>query len=434
MSESVSTKRMLFSFWDGGRCHATHVIAMAAEAHKRGHEVGFVSSDKFAAELAALAMTSAVYTIPNRPPSPKPLQAEFPVYCHSLRHAQRMQALGFDNVQWLQTTTDQEVAAIKDFRPDVVVNDYRDTIRTAAEVTDVPVVGIIRSDGNVHGRRLGSWVVPPPDLSIPDCRDSFSEVRSGYDLSPIDDERYMFSGNVNLIPSIPAIDPLYENPGDLHYVGILSRWSRGDGTFEPVSAAATPRVFSYIGEPSRPAYGYESMLSEVIESEPDMGFYVVGNPAKYTTPPLLSRQRDGSVKVAPFISGPEATEDSSMVLTHGGHGTATLSLAMGRPIIGIGAFTSEAATTVRNIAAAGAGLYVPHSEKPLERRPSPHVGESWDMLGHWETELNSSRIHEAISTVLSDGSYTERAVRLGEELLSLGGVERAVDIIQSHAL
>lgn len=430
MSES---KRLLFSFWDGGRGHLTRVLALAAEAHKRGHEVGFISSPKYASEIGSLAMTDAVYTIPNRPPQAKPKNAEFPLYSHALRHAQRLQALGFNDVRWLQAATLNEIETIDSFRPDAVINDYRDTIRTAAEATSTPVIGITQTTGNIHGHTLGDWVEPPADFVLPDCRASFNEVRHDFGLPPIQDERYMFSGDANIIPSSPSLDPLLSNPGDSHYVGMLSRWVRKSDLFLPVSRQASPRAFSYVGESNRPSYGYENMLSQVISSEPDMGFYVVGDPNNYNGPGLISRYYEGSLRVAPFISAPEATEDSSLVLSHGGHSTMALTMAIGRPIIGIGAFTSEAASNIRNVAAAGAGIYLPHSQTVPEKRPSPHAGEPWDILGHWQTSLSAGQIHDAIHTVLEDSSYTDNAARLGAELLSLGGVERAVDIIESYA-
>lgn len=429
---SKETKRIMFAFWDGGRGHLTRVAALATEAHGRGHEVGFVTSDKYASELGALAIQPAVFSIANRPPAPKPMKGQFPVYSHAFLHAQRLRGLGFDDSRWLKAITQQEKRALEEFSPHVVVNDYRDTIRTAAEATAIPVVGITQTTGNVHGKTLGNWVTPPPDAQLPDCKDSFNEVRAYYGLAPITDERYMFSGDINIIPSSPSLDPV-DDPHSFH-VGMLSKWSRGDGSFKAIDAnVAQHRIFSYVGESTRPTYGYENILGAVIQQHPEQGFYVVGDPRDYSSSHLEVRQESGSLVVAPFISGPEATEDSSVILTHGGHSTVALALGLGRPIIGIGAFQSEAATTLRSVEGHGAGLYIPHSSQPLERRPSLHDGEDWEMFGHWQTTIQPDDVSQAIDKVLHDNTYRHKAVQLGQELLDLGGVEYALDIILGQA-
>jgi len=424
-------KRMMFSFWDGGRGHLARVRNLAIEAASRGHEVSFVTSEKYANELGSIAAASNIHVIENKPPGVPSPPYEFPLYSHAFRHAQRLRGLGFDNVQWMEKVTAQEVQAVKQFRPDVVVNDYRDTIRTSAEVCDVPVVGITHTTGNIKGHNLGSWVTPPTDAKLPDCRPSFNEVRSNHGLAEISDELYMFSGDTNIIPSIPALDPLKTPSNNSHYVGMISEWNSLPGDFRPLNSPAAQNIYSYVGEPTRPSYGYENILAEVIESEPSLGFYVIGNQDRYDSPAIRLRQEDNTVRVAPFIPASSALRDSSVVLSHGGHSTTCLALSLGKPVIGVGAYQSEAATTLRNVANAGAGLFLPHSQDRLERRTAPDLGEDVDIFGYWHTELGSHDLGQAIRTVVEDTRYTERAAQFGEELVAMGGVRRAIDICES---
>jgi UDP:flavonoid glycosyltransferase YjiC (YdhE family) len=434
MSKTVpSEMKLMMSFWDGGRCHFTRTMALAEEAKIRGHEVGVVTSEKYAPVIGSLAIVDKIFVIPTRPPNTPPPPYEFPLYSHAFRHAQRLRGLGFDNVDWLHKITEMEIAAIEEFKPDVIVNDYRDTIRTAAQAKDIPVAGVTHTTGSVDGLPFAWWTKPPENAVLPDCRDSFNEVRSYYNLYPINDEREMFSGDITLIASSPSLEPLARDSENTHHVGMLSKW-KPDNDFEPIDPTLVDKnIFSYVGETTRPQYGYEEMLTRVIEREPQLGFYIVGNVDRYNNPIIAKRQRDKTVVVADFIPGPNAIHDSAVTLNHGGHGTTMLSLALGRPLICIGPYQSECASSFRGTEEQGAGIMLNHSTGPLEQRPAPDLGENVEIFGYWHSELTSGLIHETINKVINDESFTLNAQRLGRELLELGGVVKAMDLIQEIA-
>lgn len=424
--------RMMFGFWDGGRGHYTRAMTIATEAHERGSAVGIVTSDRYADEIGRLSLADEVYVIPNRPPH-KPAPYAMPLYSHALRHAQRQRGLGFDNIPWLRQTTAMEIEAIRHFKPDVVVNDYRDTFRTAAEACRVPIVGVAETTGHPQGYSLGWWEVSD-DLILPDCRDSFNQIRSEYDLAPIQDERELFSGDMHLIPSSPSLDPLVEASSVTHYVGRICQWiPEGSNVPYITSEKANRHVYSYVGDPARQEYGYETMLAQIIQQEPDRGFYIAGNSARYAKLGLESRQADGTVVLRDFLPADPLINDSEVVLCHGGQGTVMQALILGKPLIGIGPYHSQMTSIFRPLEEAGAGIMLNHSEGPLERRPAPDLGEGVDMLGYWQTELTAEKIHEAITTVTTTPDYALRAAQLGAELSRLGGVRQAVDLCQSLA-
>jgi UDP:flavonoid glycosyltransferase YjiC (YdhE family) len=433
MPSATNGMKMMVSFWDGGRCHFTRAMTLAEEAQKRGLEVGVITSEKYAQEVGSLAVANEVYVIPTRPPDTPPPPYEFPLYSHAFRHAQRLRGLRFDNIDWLHEVTAKEIEAIRDFKADVIVNDYRDTIRTSAQVNGVPVVGVTHTTGNVDGLPFVWWTTPPNNVTLPDCRNSFNHVRADYGLDPIIDEREMFSGDINLIPSSPSLESLVNNSGNSHYVGVLSGWKPND-SFHPIDPSlVSKKLFSYVGEPTRPQYGYEDMLTQVISEEPDMGFYIVGSPNRYSSKSIDARRRDGTVVVAEFLPGSLAINDSSVVLSHGGNGTTMLSLAMGKPIVCIGPYQSDCMSTFKGIEEQGAGVMLNHSTGPFERRPAPDLGEGVEIFGYWKTKLSAIMIHDAIRKVLDDERFFLNAQRLGRELIELGGAERALDLIQEVA-
>lgn len=428
MSEQSANNRMMLSFWDGGRCHVTRMMTIAEEAQQHGIEVGFITSEKYAQEVGAIALDN-VYVIPNRPPNPPPAPYPFPLYSHAFRHAQRLRGLQFDNVDWLRQTTQAEIDAIRDFKPGVIVNDYRDTIRTAAEVCGVPVAAITHTTGNVDGFTLGWWVAPPEDAHIPDCRDSFNQVRAEFGLSPIVDEREMFSGTINCIPSIEEIDPLRQKSPNSFYVGMISRGPKPDPSFKTISPEkAAKRIFSYVGEPTRPQYGYEEMLRRVIESDEEHGYYVVGPRDRYESAEITARERKGNLVIGSYLPGATVIEDSEVVMCHGGNGTVMLSLSMGKPLICVGPYQSDCTSIFRQVENQGAGILLNHSTGPLEQRSAPDLGNDISIFGYWDTSLDADTLSTAISRVTSEPAYRENARRLGDKLLSLGGARRVVEL------
>jgi hypothetical protein len=422
----------MFAFWDGGYCHFTRIMTLAEEAQNRGITVGFITAVSRAEDLRSLATKSNIYVIPNRPPVLRTPPYPLPFYSHAYRHAQRMRGLGFHATTWLRQTTLAEIRAIQDFKPDAIINDYRDTIRSAALACDVPVAGVTQTTGNIDGYTLGWWDPPPGDANLPDCRDSFNEVRADLGLDPITDEREMFSGDVTIMPSIPRIDPLMVESPSTYYVGTLSRWNLDNGDFRVIPRGkAKKRVFSYVGDSSRPAYGFEKMLSDVIARERTTGFYVVGDKRAYSNS-VRQRVVDGSVVIDNFIPGHAAIQDSDITLCHGGSGTVMLSLSLGKPLVCIGPYQSCCSSTFQCVERAGAGLMLNHSTQPLQRRKAVDLGEDIDIFGYWDSELTSEKVENAIREVTSNASYAESAQELGKELVLLGGAPRAIDIIEQE--
>jgi UDP:flavonoid glycosyltransferase YjiC (YdhE family) len=423
---------MLFSFWDGGRGHFTREMTLAAEARRRGSAVGFVTSVRYADEIRRRMPDATVYVIPTRPPQVGPPPYSFPLYSHAFGHAQRQRGLGFNNVAWILETTKLEIDAIYNFRPDVMVNDYRDTIRTAAEVCGIPLVGVAETTGNANGRKLGWWVTPPPGTVLPDCRSSFNAVRSQYGLRPITDEREMFNGDINIIPSSPSLDPLVSPSPNSHYVGRICQWVPEGEDVPYLTPKMQRHVYSYVGDPTRQAYGYEQMLAEVIRREPEMGFYIAGNVERYNGT-LNDRVRSGGVVLEDFLPADPLIRDSEVVLCHGGQGTVMQALVLGKPLICVGPYHSQMTSIFRPLEEAGAGIMLNHSEGEYERRPAPDLGEGVEIFGYWNTKLNADRLHTALLEVIGNPQYAARAAILGEELAALGGVAQAVDLCESLA-
>ena len=429
MLELATEKRAMVSFWDGGRCHFTRAMTVAAELLSRGMQVGAITSDKYADEAALVFGHENTFVVPNRPPQVETPPYEFPLYSHAYGHAQRLKGLGFDDVQWLLGVTEMEIDALDAFRPDVIINDYRDTIRTAAEHRDVPVVAITHTTGNVDGYNFGWWVEPPQGAVLPSCLDSFNAVRTELGLAEISDERYMFSGTHNVIPSIEEIDPLRVASLNTTYVGMISNWQR-DVSFSSLDGTLSPKIFSYAGETTRPQYGLERMLSKIVGEETGSGFYIVaGDEQRYDNDRMRTARNQGRVLLDGYIPGFDATSDSDVVLTQGGNGTVALSLSLGKPMICIGPPQSDCSSIFRGVEQHGAGIMINHSSEPLESIKAPDLGKDVDIFGYWTSNITAEQVSNAIHTVTEDPSFRDNAERLGEKYRSLNGAKAVAGIV-----
>lgn len=111
--------------------------------------------------------------------------------------------------------------------------------------------------------------------------------------------------------------------------------------------------------------------------------------------------------IVPFAPQSELILRSSAVITHAGMNTTIETLAAGVPLVAV-PITNDQPAVAKRVELQGAGLSV-----PLRR-------------------LDAGRLAEALSTVLTDGSYRVAAQRLSAEIRESGGVARAADLVE-HA-
>jgi len=102
-----------------------------------------------------------------------------------------------------------------------------------------------------------------------------------------------------------------------------------------------------------------------------------------------------------------------VLVHHGGYGSCQTGLFTGTPAVVIPAY-SERESNARRITAQGAGDYVLPRSDPSGRRKSVPVDE----------------LRRKVLTVLRDPAYAASAQRLGDEMRTYGGADRAADLIE----
>lgn len=423
--------KALFTFWDGADGHFFRASAIARTLSKAGFDVGFMSPGSHIAKIRQLPFRTEVFHVENRKASIHNPPYALPIFSHAFRHAQRLRGLEFDDVGFLMRTVEEELKIVKSFKPSVIINDYRDTIRITAEIVDLPIIGTTITTGNSAGHSMGWWLEPPSDLILPNCLEYFNEVRVNYDLPLITDERQSFEGNYTIIPSSETIDPLKVKRDTDVYVGIIDK-PRGHKekteVVEIIARLGKKIVFCNLGDDNYKAeWRFDSILCQLVDLV-DAVFVVAGRINDYPrTYQAASEKRH--VLISPEWSNADyewIIKNSSAIISHGGN-TATLALSYGIPVIFIPRNTEPgSAYTVDQY---GAGINLKHSERPLERRFAPDLGANVEIMGHWESEIDAALLKKSLEQILGNPRYTLKARVLAAELNKYGGADEVLRVI-----
>jgi UDP:flavonoid glycosyltransferase YjiC (YdhE family) len=419
----IREKKILFTHWDGGRGHINRILDVADESKKRGYRIGIITTKAISHSLP-FAFDNT-YIIPTRPPLQPPPDYELPLYSHARSHGQRLRGLGFSR-DFILSVNKQEQRAVDDFIPDVVVNDYRDTIKNVTDISDIPLVGIVQSNGHPSGQQLG-WFIDVADTNIPSCLNEFNEARTSKGLDALSDEREMFAGDYQIIPSVPEIDPIEAHSSQVDYVGLLSYRYRNKPINNPsILGQNDKKVVCNVTPSNRQKYGQEDILKAIPQSLNVNIMNIDESGVKVRT----IKQRLGIFATRRFIDHNLVLPGSSVFITYGGHGSVLSALKYGVPILGLGPYSSEQHGTLQNIQSYGAGLILPHGSQIK----NIHASDMGDMniYGYWQTSITANQIIRKLQTILNEDYYSLRAMDLANKLEKAGGAIAAVDAIEKQ--
>lgn len=417
----VGEKRVLFSHWDGGRGHLNRVLDVAKESKLRGYYTGIITTQGTRDSLPV--EFDEVYSVPNRPDySGADVGYELPLYSHARSHGQRLRGLGFSR-DFILDTNKLELDVVDYFKPDIIVNDYRDTIKNVADLLNIPLVGIVQSNGHVDGQKLG-WFEVVGDEDVPSCLSSFNEARESLGLSELMDEREMFGGDVRVIPSIPEVDPLLSYSSDTVYSGLLSYRTNIKGVADGHRVPPHSYLVCNVSASNRRRYGQDELMKSVVDLI-DISIVSAGEERDYN---YKSRSRIGSYIASKFIDYDTVFPDSKAFISYGGHGSTLAALEAGLPILGLGPFSSEQRGTLENIKSYGAGTILSHGDGLESIRASDMNG--LNIYGNWNSSITPESIVESIDNILSNENFALRSMELSYKLRKLNGRKIVNDTIE----
>ncbi|KAF9879544.1 MGT family Glycosyltransferase [Colletotrichum karsti] len=117
---------------------------------------------------------------------------------------------------------------------------------------------------------------------------------------------------------------------------------------------------------------------------------------------------EDNVRIAEWVPYDQLLPRCRLLVTNGGYGSVTQALSHGVPLICAGTSEDKKDTSAR-VSWVGAGIDL--------KTDNPSV----------------AQVKDAVYSILNDTSYTENAVKIGEELNAQGGAKKACDLLEKAA-
>ncbi len=395
--------------WGGGAAYTGRCLVLASALADAGDEVAFADCGITAmvreAGFPVLASQPEAPCLPDRHPKPSYLPfadvervfAVAAMYHRSDRVRQRVAA---------------DTRLIETYRPTLVVIDMCPTAALAARARGVPVVSL--ADADFVTERPNGWMpwstVAPRDLlPHPPSLPVWDGVSRELGLGPVDRAEHLLWGDVTLVSSLPGLEPLDGPPhrGELHYVGPMYWNPVGAADASAPLPAGAPRVYITIGSGGSVGRPAMQSLLDACADQP-WSVYVSGGLALES-----GLKVPDNVTMAGFtgLDAPLAWAD--VVVSHGGSATVLATLTHGKPSV-VMPFMSEQEMNGRQLVeGTGTGLLLRTSETTAHGRLL--FRDRYSGLSD-QPCVRVEDIRRAITEVLDDARFTERAALWGRRL------------------
>ncbi|MFQ6101259.1 MAG: glycosyltransferase [Anaerolineae bacterium] len=427
----------------GGFGHISRCLALAEELTRRGGEVAFVLRGPHAGRVAAAGWT--VFR-PPRLSLPAHLRQWLkaaldrfqpgPAYFFFSDLNFQVVRDGFHTPKAMQQAVEWDLDVVNRFRPDVLVGDVWLLTSIVGRLAKLPVVQIVRSALHPACPQLVWWRSLPSQIRSPDVAPIFNPILEQWGLPPIKQANDLLDGDLLLVPSIPALDPLPPNAERTHYVGPLVRsalWqAQGTalgGRCMPDWLAALPRdrpvVYVTVGGGSDSVRGLDLLpLWDATFAGTDWEIVVS------TGGRAVGRRwrRRGNLRVFPWVPGAAMVARADGVLFHGGYGTMMETVRAGMPSVVL-PFHTEQESNGRRLQQSGAARVLAPADDDLEPVKGRWGGGEFTSLVCRRLAFHPHQVREAVSSILHDDLYRSSAARLRCSQAAYSGVILAVDLL-----
>ena len=238
-----------------------------------------------------------------------------------------------------------DLATIKETRPDLVVGDLRLSLGISSEIAKVPYVSLI----NAHWSPYYTRIPPPPELpfvrilgvklstllmprfgplilrklAIP-----FNVARKKYGLSPVAEYRQVFTcATWVYYLDTPTLEPTRDAPANHKYLGPVF-WSPDVSLPDWWGRLPTDRPVAYVAMGST---GKITFVTDIVDEIARMDMSVMLATSTRFDPKGLPR----NVFAAEYLPGIDACKRSAFIVCNGGTGAIYQAICSGTPILGI---------------------------------------------------------------------------------------------------
>ncbi len=247
---------------------------------------------------------------------------------------------------------------------------------------------------NRAGTAVADWLIAPVNRTL-------NHYRTGWGLPPIRTPDDTFSPHAQLCQLTPDFDfPRRTLPASFHYLGPLVDEEGLKYPFPWEKLNGKPLVYASLGTLQDPGSNYFRVIARACAG---MNVQVIiaagGNHAA-----ALSNL-EGSPIVVQYAPQLDLLARATLTITHAGLNTVMQSLLFGVPMVAVPLAHDQPAIAAR-IARSGTGEVIP-----------PRA-------------MNVERLRAAITRVLEEPRFRQKAATIGESIKRAGGAEKGADIIE----
>lgn len=322
----------------------------------------------------------------------------------------------------------EQLGAVRDFRPDVLVGDVWPLAGVLAHLAGLPLAQIVRSAIHPAAPDLIWWQACPQGLVSPDPRPVFNPLLEAWGLPPIQRAEDLLVGDLYLVPSFPELDPLPDGLADTTYIGpLVSPQQAGIPEWLNALDPACPLVYVTTGGGAESVGGRQFYLDliEALRNTPVQAVISTGanlSPDDLPPPPA-------KIRIESWVPGQAVIARSRLVVYSGGYGTTMEMVQAGVPGLVI-PFHTEQESNARRLEAAGAARFLlPSQGQPIQswhRWP----GGRFSTLVYLHSDLTPALLRESILDAVADEGLLSGAQHLQSRAMGYRGAAQAVDLIE----
>ena len=431
----MATALFFPNYLGGGFGHIGRCLALAHAWEQRGGKAVFALNGPHLPRVQAAGYPCFPITTPRmRKPS-----RLVPAYVRFDSMAYQIVRDGFDHAGVVRRALKEARQIVAAVRPDVLVGDGWPLTWLVGQTTGVPVVQIVKAIANPQRQDWVWWESAPEDALPPDPGPVFDPVLRELGQHPLSQAEELLRGDLYLIPSIPALDPLAAPLENSHYVGTLNPPPEGESApkwmtqLDPSIAVVYLTVGGAAGHDGAGdffrivAAGLENLDAQVVVST---GGRV--NPAEITF-------SSPNIRWARWVPTHLMLQRSDLVIFHGGYGTRMQVVEHGLPSI-VMPFHSEQEYSGRQLVRNGAALLLPYSQEPYTRLQAKWRGgrrfgkRKYTVFLRLKATLTPEKLRETVERALGTPALREGAQALQEAARAYGGSTHAAALIEEQLL
>lgn len=416
------------NYLGGGFGHTGRCLALAEAWVRQGGQAAFATGGAHAHRVAEAGFTCHPLHFP-RPGNPSSFA---PAYVYLTGMDYQIVRDGFDHPLKVDIALWEARRIVERERPDVLIGDGWPLTHLLGRQTGLPVVQLVKSVANPWPAKLTWWEDAPEGLIPPEPGPVFNPARKRLGLPSLGCAEELLDGDLMLIPSIPALDPVPNLPTNMAYVGSITRDAaqKEPAWFEQLDAKR-PLAYISVGGAAGNA-GSTAFYRLVSEAFAQSDFQVVVSTGGKALPDGISTSPH--IRWETWVPTAAILPRCAAIVFHGGY-TRMEVVECGTPSVVI-PFHSEQEYFGRQMARAGISVVLPFSEEPYTRYIARWRGGKWLKVTPYSIHvrlnptLQAEALGEAVAGVVQNTALRSQAQVLQAELNAYGGCELAIDLIQ----